>query len=155
MPKFAFAALAAAATLAAAGQAAAQNACAYWPQQMQAADRQLMQRIAGTWMTQEPDGNGGMADVQVQYGPDGAMQYDRRACYSMPGLGTSCPTSSGYGAWVAHYSGQNGQFFIATNLRTSLVNGQVTQGCGGYNAYLSDPNTMVGPNGQVVARRVR
>jgi hypothetical protein len=148
------AAFALAATLA--GTAAnAQDACAYWNQQMQAADRGLMQQITGVWRTQEPDGNGGMADVQVSYAPDGTMTYDRRACYSMPGLGTSCPTSSGYGAWVAHYSGQGGAFFLATNLRTSLSNGQATQGCGGFNAYLADPSTMVGQNGQVVARRVR
>ena len=153
MTRMVIAALTACAAIAATG-ARAQDACATWPQQMQAADRGVMQQITGVWTTQEPDGMGGMADVQVSYAPDGTMTYDRRACYSMPGLGTSCPTSSGYGAWVAH-SNQGGGFFLATNLRTSLSNGQATQGCGGFNAYLADPSTMVGQNGQVVARRVR
>lgn len=137
-----------------AGPAAAQDACRYWQQQTQAADPQLMAQLAGVWRSQEPNGAGGMAQVTSQLGPDGTMLYDRQTCYSMAGLGTSCPQSTGHGWWVAHMSGPN-QIFLATNLTTSLVNGQMTQGCGGGNYVILGPGALGDANGRLVMQRVQ
>jgi hypothetical protein len=149
-------ALVAAGAVFAAGAAQAQDACRYWPQQQQAANTQLMQQIAGVWQSEERNAQGGVVSVTTQYGPDGSIQSDSRTCYSMEaqGLGTSCPTTSAFGMWVAHYN-QDGSFFVATNVRSSLSNGQNMQGCGGYQGRFADATTIVDMNGQLIARRVR
>jgi hypothetical protein len=125
-----------------------------WRYQMRRRDFGLMAQLAGVWQSQEPNGVGGVSNVQTTSHAEGSLLYEKRTCVSMPGLGTSCPTSIGHGYWAAHPAG-DGTIMVASILWFSHYTGDRTKGvCGGGPIRMIDANTQMGPTGQI-ARRVR
>ena len=113
------------------------NTCAGFEAQMKSSNPQLMQQLAGTWVSQV-GANGVMTRSvwRFQLQANGQMLYDRTHCVISPNSGREeCFPVQGHGFWAAHQA-QDGSVFIAR--ATSGVGGGYT--CGG------DTFRPVGPN---------
>lgn len=126
-----------------------------WRFQIRRRDFALMSQMAGTWERQEPNGVGGVSVVRSELHPEGSFTFEKRTCVSMPGLGTSCPSSIGHGYWAAHWEG-DGTIFFATLLSFSGYTGERISGiCGGGFVRVLDPYTTQETATGIVARRNR
>lgn len=124
-----------------------------WRYQVRRRDYDLMRRIAGTWRSEEPNGVGGIAYASSTTHPEGSFTFEKRTCVSMPGLGTSCPSSIGHGYWAAHW-GENGTIFMATWVAWSGYTGEVVRGvCGGAYLRMLDENTSQNVHTGAISRR--
>lgn len=115
--------------------------CDNWEAQMQAADPQAMQQIAGVWegVGMIPGTPGIMPDTPYQYravnNPDGTFTVDRYGCFEMqsvagmPSLGQSCATSQLYGQWVAHFTQDGGIAVVALSAGSSFTGQALPMSC--------------------------
>ncbi len=145
----AIAAATAAAVLAPTGAEA--NNCGGFDAQLKSSSPQLMQQIAGTWVSQV--GANGVATRSVwrfQLSPNGQMLYDRTHCVISPNTGREeCFPIQGHGFWAAHQA-QDGSIFIAR--ATSGVGGGYT--CGGDYFRPVGPNMIQSTTSGAVSQRV-